>query len=113
MNAELKKLHAEYKFRVEQHRNLSQLIELTNREMERLQSEKKKFYLPPPPPYDLPKELMAPNDWATLLKMKRSDDPCDFCGGETVRVGKKFDLCQDCRHCKLKNPKTDSLARTS
>ena len=103
MKDELRKLHEEYKFRIQQRKSLDQLIGLTDAELRRIEEAKRKFYMPPPPPFDLPKELMADSDWGKLLRMKISDVPCEYCGSEFVRIGKKFDLCQICRHCKSKN----------
>jgi len=102
MKDELRKLHEEYVFRLGRHRELLSLLALSEDELKRIEKEKKKFYLPPPPPFDLPKDLMAEAEWARLLKMKRGDSPCEYCGGDNVRIGKGFDLCQDCRHCKPK-----------
>jgi len=102
MTDELEKLRAEFAARSQHRKRLVELLALSHAELKRIVEEMKKFYNPAPPPYDLPPGVMAESDWAKLLKMKLSDEPCEFCGSAKVRVGKKFDLCTDCQHCKLK-----------
>lgn len=103
MNSELRKLRAEFVERSKHRKRLVQLVALSDEELRRIAGEMKKFYNPAPPPYDLPSHIMHESDAAKLLKMKISEEPCEFCGSDKVRVGKKFDLCTECQHCKLKS----------
>ena len=102
MKEELKKLNAEFAFRAKRSRELCDLLKLNEADLARIREAKRAFYLPPPPPFDLPKDIMPGNEWAKVMKMARAKEPCEYCGLDEVRSGKKFDLCTECGHCKPK-----------